>query len=99
MNEEELKQLEEKYILIKRSRFWAFCGGVAFAAVAFGFISYGGAIAAVERLGGRQAIQRIKAHEAEAAILRDNIASMAEESRRNVSNLGALIDARIVRHE
>lgn len=99
MNEQDLKQLEEKYILLKRSRFWAFCGGAIFAAVAFGIISYQGAITAVEQFGGRQAIERIRGHETEAAKLHKQIAKIAEDSRSQASQITALIDDRIKWHK
>jgi hypothetical protein len=99
MNENDLKQLEERYFLIKRSQVWAFCGGVSFAAIAFGFISYKGAIIAVEKFGGKQAINRIESYEAQAADLHESIARMAEESRRNVADLNTLVDARIEWHK
>jgi hypothetical protein len=99
MNERDLKQLEEKYVLLKRSRLWAFLGGVIFTAVAFGIISYQGAITAVEKFGGKRAIERIREHEAEAANLHKQIAAIAEDSRRQTSQITSLVDARIKWHK
>lgn len=95
MNERDLKQLEEKYVLLKRSRLWAFCGGVIFTAVAFGIISYQGAITAVEKFGGKEALDRIREHEEEAAKLHKQIANIAEDSRKQASQITSFIDERI----
>lgn len=98
MDENEFKQIEARYFIIKRNQFWAFCGGVIFAAVAFSFISYQSAIAAVERFGGQKAIERIKSHEQESLNLLTSIRSLAEESRQKASNLAGLFDASIEKH-
>jgi hypothetical protein len=98
MNEWDLKQLEEKYVLLKRSRLWAFLGGVIFTAVAFGIISYQGAITAVEEFGGKNAIERIREHEVAAAELHTQIADIAEDSRRQASQITSIVDKRIEWH-
>jgi hypothetical protein len=65
MKSEDYKDLEEKYFLIKRNAFWAFCGGaVMFLAVA-AIVSYKGAIEGIKTAGAQAAIKDISSNEEE----------------------------------
>ena len=95
MNQSDLKQLEDRYFMVKKSSFWAFSGGaLAFLTVA-GLISYQGAMQAVKSTGAQQAVQRINNYEAEASNHLQSVVRVCRQTETNAANLTQFVDNRI----
>ncbi len=60
MDEEFQKELEKTYLMVKRTRFWAFLGGVIAFVFAAGFLSYQGALQAIRNTGAKEAVTQIE---------------------------------------
>lgn len=84
------KHLPQKYLLITRSSWWAFLGGMAAFCVAVGFVSYQSALKAVSDPAVQAAIETIKKNESESAKSLAAINGNWEASKSSEQRLQAL---------
>jgi septal ring factor EnvC (AmiA/AmiB activator) len=95
MNDDEFKQLEERYFLVRRHRIWYLIGGVIGTIAAMGVISYKAAISVLDSTTAAAVLRDIQSRRDTAEQIVKDIEMEAAKLKTSEAEFNRLTDARI----